>query len=104
MCSSTRFPEAVPLRSIMTPFFGLPTVIRSNCGSNIQSKQLKIFLKELGIEHIMSSAYHPQYQGSPERFQGKLKNILRAYCTEQHNDWDVGLSYCLQPVIVYKSH
>ena len=84
MCSSTRFPEAVPLRSIRTPaicealkgyfsFFGLPTVIRSDCGSNFQSKQFKKFLKELGIEHITSSAYHPQSQGALERFHGTSK-------------------------------
>ena len=106
MCSSTRSPEAVPLRSIRTPaicealkgyfsFFGLPTVIRSDCGSNFQSKQFKKFLKELGIEHITSSAYHPQSQGALERFHGTLKNMLRAYCTEHHNDWDVGLPFLL---------
>ena len=106
LCSSTRFPEAVPLRSIRTPaicealkgyfsFFGLPTVIRSDCGSNFQSKQLKKLLKELGIEHITSSVYHPQSQGALERFHGTLKNMLRAYCTEHHNDWDVGLPFLL---------
>ena len=102
MCSSSRF----PLRSIRTPticealkgyfsFFGLPTVIRSDCGSNFQSKQFNFFLKELGIEHITSSKYHPQSQGTLERFHGTLKNMLRAYCTEHHNDWDVGLPFLL---------
>ena len=106
MCSSTRFPEAVPLRSIRTlgicealkdyfSFFGLPTVLRSDCGSNFQSKQFKKFLKELGIEHITSSACHRQSQGALDRFHGTIKNMVRAYCTEHHNDWDVGLPFLL---------
>ena len=88
LCSSTRFLEAVPLRSMRTPaicealkgyfsFFGLPTVRRSDCDSNFQSKQLKKFLKELGIEHIVYKS----------RWELALMNSFLGILYEAHLNW-----------------
>ncbi|XP_028835757.1 uncharacterized protein LOC114790140 isoform X1 [Denticeps clupeoides] len=106
MCSATRFPEAVPLRSLKTEavvkaltqffsLFGLPKVVQTDQGSNFLSRLFKQVLSHLGITHAVSSAYHPQSQGALERFHQTLKTMLRAYCWDTAKEWDEGLPLLL---------
>ena len=106
MCAATRFPEAVPLRSISTPgivkalnkFFawvGVPLEIQSDQGSNFMSKIFKQVMMLWGTKHFKSSAYHPESQGSLERFHQTLKTMIKAYCYEFENDWDEGIHFLL---------
>ncbi|XP_063841016.1 uncharacterized protein LOC135089382 [Scylla paramamosain] len=99
MCMSSRFPEAIPLRSInsknivreLVKFFswvGIPKVLQSDQGSNFTSRAFKEILRGLKIEQRLSSAYHPQSQGCVERFHQTLKNTLRMYCEEMSVQWD----------------
>jgi len=46
---------------------------------------------QLGIQQFKSSAYHPQSQGTLERFHQTLKNMLRKYCLEEEKEWDEGV-------------
>ena len=55
-------------------FFGLPTIIRSDCDSNFQSKQIKTFWKELGIDHITSSSACPGEV--PRDIEKQAKSVL----------------------------
>ena len=91
MCTSTRFPEAIPLRNIKTPnivkalinFFtlvGLPKAIQSDQGSNFLSGIFQQVMYELDIKQYTSSAYHPQSHGALERFHQTLKSMIRMYC------------------------
>ncbi len=102
MCTATRYPEAVPLRTLKAQVvlkevikfcttFGLPRVIQTDQGSNFTSKVFGQMLKELGITHHMSSAYHPESQGAVERFHQTLKSLLRTFCIETGKDWVDGL-------------
>ena len=79
MCAATRYPEAVPLRSLKAKpvvkalvrffsTFGLPKVIQTKQGSNFLSRLFKQVLQQLSIKHQTSSAYHPEPQGALERF------------------------------------
>ena len=107
MCKSTRFPEAIPLCNIKAPkivdalvkiftFVGLPKSVQSDQGSNFMSGikqpemcQLGInqpVMCQLGIKQYRSSAYHPEFQGTLERFHQTLKNMIRAYCTQYQNE------------------
>ena len=106
MCASTRFPEAIPLRSInankiveaLTEFFtryGLPRSIQTDQGTNFTSKLFEQVLKKMNIEHRMSTAYHPESQGALERFHQTLKTMLRSYCTEHEKDWNLGVPLVL---------
>ena len=106
MCSTTRFPEAIPMRNIKAKkivshlikfftFVGLPKVIQSDLGSNFMSNIFKQVVTELGIKHYTSSAYHPESQGALERFHQTLKNMMRTYCTENKKDWDEGIHLLL---------
>ncbi|XP_071483344.1 uncharacterized protein [Diadema antillarum] len=106
MCASTRFPEAIPLRTItaknvskaLVKFFtmvGLPKCVQSDQGSNFTSKIFQQVMSELGVECRNSSAYHPQSQGALERFHQTLKNMMRVYCSEHEKEWDEGIPLLL---------
>ena len=84
MCTSTRFPEAIPLRNIKTKsivkalinfftFVGLPKSVQSDRGSNFMSGIFQQVMHELGIRQYRSSAYHPESQDALERFHQTLK-------------------------------
>ena len=106
MCSSTRFPEAIPLKSIkakpvsdaLIKFFtqfGLPREVQSDQGSNFTSKIFRQVSETLGIRHSFSSAMHPESQGALERFHQTLKAMLRAYCQDHQKDWPSGIPLLL---------
>ena len=106
MCTATRFPEAIPLRTISAKkiveallkffsTFGLPRRIQTDQGSNFLSNIFAQVMKELNITHYKSSAYHPESQGAIERFHQTLKNMIRAYCLDTGNQWDESLPFLL---------
>ena len=106
MCTSTRFPEAIPLRNIKTKsivkalinfftFVGLPKLVQSDQGSNFMSGIFQQVMHELGIKQYRSSAYHPESQGALERFHQTLKNMIRSYCFDTEKDWDEGIHLLL---------
>ncbi|XP_037803946.1 uncharacterized protein LOC119598371 [Penaeus monodon] len=45
-------------------------------------------MRRMGIQHQVSSAYHPELQGALERFHQTLKNMVRIYCHETDEQWD----------------
>ena len=106
MCTSTRFPEAIPLRNIKTKsivkalikfftFVRLPKSVQSDQGSNFMSGIFQQVMHELGIKQYRSSAYHPESQGALERFHQTLKNMIRSYCFDTEKDWDEGIHLLL---------
>ena len=106
MCAATRFPEAIPLRSITAKavvkalhkffaIFGLAKFLQSDQGTNFQSKLFNQVLDELNIEHKVASAWHPESQGCLERWHQTLKSMLRKYCIENERDWDEGIPFVL---------
>lgn len=106
MCTATRFPEAIPLRSLSTKVvlrslikffstFGLPKIVQTDQGSNFMSRVFKQVLTQLNIKHHVASAYHPESQGALERFHQTLKSMLRTYCADSAKEWDEGLPLLL---------
>ena len=106
MCTSTRFPEVIPLRNIKTKsivkalikfftFVGLPKSVQSDQGSNFMSGIFQQVMHELGIKQYRSSAYQPESQGALERFHQTLKNMIRSYCFDTEKDWDEGIHLLL---------
>ena len=106
MCTSTRFPEAIPLRNIKTKstvkalinffiFVGLLKSVQSDQGSNFMSGIFQQIMHELGIKQYRSSAYHPESQGALERFHQTLKNMIRSCCFDTEKDWDEGIHLLL---------
>lgn len=106
MCPTTRFPEAFPLKNIsaktisnqltkMFTTYGIPREIQSDRGTNFTSDLFSNVLKELDIKQTLSSAYHPESQGSLERWHQTIKSMIRKYCHESKSDWDEGLPFLL---------
>ncbi|KAI3372618.1 hypothetical protein L3Q82_023087, partial [Scortum barcoo] len=57
--------------------FGIPLVIQCDQGSNFTSHMFEQVLKQLGVKHNCSTAYH-----ALERFHQTLKSMLRSYGME----------------------
>ncbi|XP_041461225.1 uncharacterized protein LOC121412478 [Lytechinus variegatus] len=106
MDSTTRFPEAFPLRNIkaktvidaLLVFFtryGLPQDIQSDRGSNFTSSVFQEVMHQLGIKQVNSSPYHPQSQGALERYHQTLKTMIKSYCSENTGDWEKGIPFLL---------
>lgn len=75
--------------------FGLPKCILLDQGSNFMSTMFSQVMRELSVNHQISSAYHPESQGVLERFLQTLKSMLRKYCVELNREWDEGLPLLL---------
>ena len=106
MDQTTRYPEAVPLRSIHAKVvlkallnffskFGLPQVIQTDRGTNFTSNLFNQTMTEWGVKHVVSSAYHPQSQGALERHHQTLKTMLKSFCMDHCKDWDEAVPYVL---------
>ena len=100
MCTSTMFPEAIPLRNIKAK----KIVVHSSRTSKVNSVRSKVIftsdifqevMYELGIQQYTSSANHPEFQGALERFHQTLKNMIRTYCLDFEKDWDEGFHLLL---------
>ena len=106
MCLATRYPEAIPLRSItaqsvvralikLFSTFGLPKTVQTDQGTNFLSGTFKQVLTSLSITHWTSSAYHPESQGALERWHQTFKSVLHKYVMESGRDWDEGVPLAL---------
>ena len=107
MCDyATRYPEAVPLKSIdaeniaeeLVKIFsrvGLPREILTDQGSNFTSQLLREMYRMLHISPIRSSPYYPQTDGLVERFNQTLKAMIRRTAVSEGNDWDKLIPYLL---------
>ena len=96
---ATRYPEAVPLRSIsaksvaqalfqLISRVGIPKEILTDQGTAFMSRTLRELYRYLGITSIRTSVYHPQTDGLVERFNKTLKSMLRKFVTEDSRNWD----------------
>lgn len=73
----------------------LPKESQSDRGFNFLSNPLQQALEELGVKHVRSSAYYPEYQGALERYHQTLKQMMRKYCLEHIKDWVKGVAFLL---------
>ena len=106
---ATRYPEAVPMKSVdaekvaeeLVKLFarvGIPGEILTDQGSNFTSQLLAELYRMLHNRPIRTSPYHPQTDGSVERFNQTLKVMLRKVHIQEGKDWDQLLPcvVCLQ--------
>ena len=67
--------------------FGLPDKIISDRGPQFASKAFIELLKLLGIKSALSTAYHPQTDGTTECVNQEIEAYLSIYCTAHPDDW-----------------
>ncbi|KAM4063256.1 reverse transcriptase (RNA-dependent DNA polymerase) [Hirsutella rhossiliensis] len=68
-------------------FHGMPRSIVSDRGSNWLSRFWKRFCHLAGVTQKLSTAYHPQTDGGPERMNQEIEAYLRAYVSYAQDDW-----------------
>ncbi|KAG1672761.1 Transposon Tf2-11 polyprotein [Nymphon striatum] len=71
------------------PEFGVPREIITDQGPQFDSKVFLEFCKESGIRKLRTSPYHPQTDGMVERRNRTILNMLRCYCHQSPEDWDI---------------
>ena len=104
--SNTRYPFAVPLRSLTAKsvcnallqvfqLVGIPSTIRSDCGSNFTSSLTTTFLKILGCSPNFNVSGRPQQTGLCERLIGTLKSLINKVASDNPKSWHKHLGFVL---------
>ena len=87
---STRWFEATPLQEITAEVvldsfitswvarFGLPAHVTTDRGAQFTSGTWTTWCTEMQVEHITTTAFHPQANGMVERLHRQIKDALRA--------------------------
>ncbi|HEY0222584.1 MAG TPA: RNase H-like domain-containing protein [Lactovum miscens] len=75
--------------------FGVPEAILSDLGAEYTNELFKKIMKILGVKHYNTSPYHPACNGSIERQNSILKNILRSRSNGVVEDWPQHLPYAV---------
>jgi transposase InsO family protein len=95
----TRWPEVIPVKDITAEVvckamyenwicrFGCPKRITSDQGRQFESELFSTLMKTLGIQKIITTAYHPQSNGMVERFHKSLKEALKARLLDSNKAW-----------------
>jgi len=75
--------------------YGLPAVLVTDNGGEFVHHSFEAWLKEMGIEHHLTSPYHPQANGACERFNGTLQKLLLKLTGGDAKKWTHYLSEAL---------
>jgi hypothetical protein len=87
---TSRWPELFPLRdtsaracadvftSGWVARYGVPETMTTDRGVQFTSEVWRVLCETLGIQHIKTTAYHPQSNGMVERLHRQVKEALRA--------------------------
>ncbi|ESK81113.1 reverse transcriptase-rnase h-integrase, partial [Moniliophthora roreri MCA 2997] len=67
--------------------FGLPNKIISDRDPQFATKVFQELGKQLGVKHMMSTAFHPQTDGESERVNQELEVFLQLFCSRQQDKW-----------------
>ncbi|KAL2104492.1 hypothetical protein VUR80DRAFT_344 [Thermomyces stellatus] len=65
----------------------LPEEIITDRGATFASKFWRSLMDQLGVNHKLSTAWHPQTDGQTERINQILETYLRAYLNWEQNNW-----------------
>lgn len=67
---------------------GVPATIVTDRGSVFVSQFFATLMKALGVQQLLSTAYHPQTDGQTERANRVMEDCLRHFITPTQDDWD----------------
>ena len=72
--------------------FGLPDKIILDRGPQFASKAFVKMLKLPGVKLALSTAYHPQTDGTTEQVNQEIEAYLGIYCASHPEEWVAALS------------
>jgi hypothetical protein len=67
--------------------FSMPTSVVSDRDPRLTRNFWRAFVKLLGTELAMSTAYHPQSDGQTERMNRTMEDMLRGFVGPRQRDW-----------------
>jgi transposase InsO family protein len=85
----SKWVEALPCRAadamhlkrvfheLIFPRYGVPQIVISDGGSLFIDRTFQKALTEVGVDHQISTPYHPQTSGQAETSNKQIKNILQ---------------------------
>jgi transposase InsO family protein len=103
----TGWVEAIPIASKKNPIvwdafnyhvvsrFGVPSVLITDNGTEFTAKSFENWLQTWGIDHKLTSPYHPQTNSKTERFNGTIQKLLLKLTGGQPRRWTDFLSEAL---------
>jgi hypothetical protein len=95
-CRKASTEEAIQMiKIVIFPRYDVPRFLISDGGLHFIGKDFKRCLAKLGIEHRVSTTYHPQTNGQAETSNKHLKGILMKTVTKGGKDWSKKLDEAL---------
>jgi len=67
--------------------FGLPDSIISDRDPRFTARSFQELQKLLGVKSKLTTAFHPQSDGTTERFNQEVEAYLGIYCSSNPTDW-----------------
>lgn len=89
--------SAQPVMSVFIKFVcahGVPNILITDQGREFCNEINDAFCEQMGIEHRVATAYHPQTCGHTERFNRTLCTMLVNVVNSKSDDWDG--TFCIQ--------
>ena len=95
----SRWPVAIPIpdinaETVIDQFthgwisaYGVPEVVTTDRGSQFTAAIFNQLLRNWGIKHITTTAYHPESNGMVERLHRRLKESLVALGEDERHQW-----------------
>ena len=95
----SKWVEAIPTRTndhrVVNKFivnnifsrFGCPKAIISDGGSHFTNSRFRSLIKKYGVQHRVTTPYHPQANGQVEVSNREVKNILKKIIRTDGRDW-----------------
>ena len=68
--------------------FGAAKSVLTDQGQNFVSELIQNFENLFRLEHIKTTTYHPQKNGSHERAYSTLKDLIKTCLEDTHTEWD----------------
>jgi transposase InsO family protein len=95
-CRKASIEESIAMiKSMIFPRFDTPRILISDGGTHFTGKNFKKCLSKLGIEHRVSTSYHPQTNEQAETSIRQLKSILTKTIEKGGKDWSKKLDGAL---------
>jgi Integrase zinc binding domain/Chromo (CHRromatin Organisation MOdifier) domain len=73
-------------------WFGLPDKMLSDHGPQFAAKAFMAMLSRLGVNLVLSTAYHPQMDGTTEHINQEIEAYLAIYCHSHPETWKKNLA------------
>jgi transposase InsO family protein len=96
-CRKASTEESIAMiKSMIFLRFGTSRILISDGGTHFTGKNFKKCLSKLGIEHRVSTSYHPQTNRQAETLNRQLKSILNKTIEKGGKDWSKKLDGALR--------